>query len=153
MPQRYFDFAGNGRKESRSALRISPPSTPAVSPLMSPVEAKSTRKHWDRIHRWWIWELFCWLLATACLCTIAAVLATWNQRPLDEWHYSLTLNSVLAILSAISKSALLVPVSSGISQLKWSRLSDRRSLIDLQMFDEASRGPLGSIWLIWRGGM
>ena len=152
MPQRHFDFAGTKRETMKPALHISPPSTPLASPSMSPIETKSSRKHWDRIYRWWLWELLCWTLASGCLCTIAGILAVWDQRPLDEWHHSLTLNSILAILSAISKSALLVPVSSGISQLKWSRLSDRRSLIDLQRFDEASRGPLGSIWLIWRGG-
>ena len=153
MPQERLSAAGGGREKITSALRISPPSTPQASPFMSPVHARSSRKQWDRIYRWWIWELFCWTLASACLCTIAGILSKWDRRPLDEWHYSLTLNTILAILSSVSKAALLVPVSAGISQLKWSRLDDRRSLIDLQRFDQASRGPLGSIRLIWRGGM
>ncbi|KAI1081460.1 hypothetical protein F5B20DRAFT_65613 [Whalleya microplaca] len=45
---------------------------------------------------------------------------------------------------------MLVPVASCISQLKWSHFSlYPRRLVDLQLFDSASRGPWGSAVFLW----
>jgi len=56
----------------------------------------------------------------------------------------------ISVFSTLSKSALLVAVAEGISQLKWIYFRERRHrLYDLQVFDEASRGPWGSLQLLW----
>ena len=138
-------------RKKRPALRISPPSSPEQSPLHSPRPYKGN-KVWHYINIWWLWELLGWLLATGCLSAVVGILVKYDDQPLRRWPYSITLNSLLAILSAVSKSSLLIPVASGISQLKWTRFNQQRSLLDLQRFDDASRGPLGSLMLLFRGG-
>ena len=63
----------------------------------------------------------------------------------------MSLNTLVAILSTLARTALLVPVASCISQLKWIYLvSASRSLRSVQVFDDASRGPWGSMELIWK---
>ena len=44
-----------------------------------------------------------------------------------------------------------MPVAQGISQLKWTYFQQRpHRLAELQVFDDASRGPLGSLQLLWK---
>ena len=125
-----------------------------MSPIRSPKPSRSwTQKYWNLANSLWLWEFCGWSLSTACLMTIVGLLAHYNGKPLRDWPHSITLNSTLAILSAVSKSALMIPVAAGLGQLKWTRLRKGRKLYDLQRFDDASRGPLGSVSLIWRGGM
>jgi hypothetical protein len=41
-------------------------------------------------------------------------------------------------------------VAEGISQLKWTYFQQRpQRLYDMQIFDDASRGPLGSMTMLW----
>ena len=108
----------------------------------------------------WIFELFCALLSVVSLIVLVVVLQVYNGRPLKDWTLQVTAsgsttsispNFVVSLLSLISKSSSAVVLSSGISQIKWSWFARaRRPLQDLQIFDSASRGPRGSIELLWR---
>jgi hypothetical protein len=63
----------------------------------------------------------------------------------------ISVNSVVSWLGTIARMCLLVPLSNGLGQLKWTWFSDReRSLTDISIFDAASRGASGSVQLIWR---
>jgi hypothetical protein len=55
----------------------------------------------------------------------------------SSWTLPLAPNTVIALFSTLSKSAILLVITACISQLKW-------------IFDDASRGPLGAISLIVR---
>jgi len=44
---------------------------------------------------------------------------------------------------------MLVPVAECIGQLKWLWLQSPRKLQDIQIFDDSSRGPMGSLRLIF----
>ena len=57
---------------------------------------------------------------------------------------------MIAALSQIAQSALLVLISYGISQLKWARFEEVHAVAEIDAFDEASRGPKGSILLLYR---
>lgn len=63
-----------------------------------------------------------------------------------------TLNTLLAFLTSLAKVAFLVPIVEGIGQLKWMWFLSRehRPLIDMQVFDEATRGGLGGVKLLLR---
>lgn len=67
-------------------------------------------------------------------------------------RWNLTLNAVVSILATTSKVSLLFMVSNSISQLKWvwflHRGTDVRPLSDAQVFDDASRGLLGSLIML-----
>jgi hypothetical protein len=101
----------------------------------------------------WQWEFGAFIFSMGCFAAVVGVLASYNTRSLASWNFvfGITLNTLVAILSTLSRTALLVPVASCISQLKWIHLvTAPRSLRDVQVFDDASRGPWGSLELIWR---
>lgn len=98
----------------------------------------------------WTWEIISILLSIGCIVAIAVVVAVLNGKPLSEWGLPIRPNSLVSIFAAISKAALIFPVAQSISQLKWLYYrQDHRALIDIQRFDDASRGPWGSILFLW----
>jgi hypothetical protein len=63
----------------------------------------------------------------------------------------LTLNAFISILSKMAGAALLLPVSEALGQLKWSWfLEHSKQTWDFEIFDNASRGPWGSMLLLIR---
>lgn len=101
----------------------------------------------------WLWEFASAALSLACLAAVVIVLSIYNGKPLTSWNFiaDANLNTIIALLSTFSRTALLVPVASCISQLKWIHLvTSPRPLRDVQTFDDASRGPWGALELIWR---
>ncbi|KAK8169757.1 hypothetical protein IWX90DRAFT_189076 [Phyllosticta citrichinensis] len=79
------------------------------------------------------------------LAAMAGILYKIDDKPLDWWTLPIRSNSLISILAAIAKAALILPATESISQLKWLYFSSSsRRLTDLQRFDDASRGPWGS---------
>lgn len=101
--------------------------------------------------RLWKWQLLVWLLATSIIATILVLFAVYQNRPLSDFKSRVQLATIVAIASVGAQSALLFPISSCLSQLKWLRLRTTRPLLDLQRFDDASRGPWGSLLMLCRG--
>lgn len=96
----------------------------------------------------WNWEFATWLFGSCALFSIVALLSRFQDRPLEEWTFEIRLATVVAALSQIAQSALLVSVSACIGQLKWEWLRKKHSASDLKRFEEASRGPQGSLMLL-----
>lgn len=60
------------------------------------------------------------------------------------------LNSIVSVLATISSSSMLFSVSAAMGQAKWDWISEQpRLLRDLELLDEASRGPLGSFEILF----
>ena len=76
---------------------------------------------------------------------MAAIFFSMDGRPLSYWKLPLQPNSLIAVFSTVAKSALLVPVTECISQLKWIHFEKRHPLSQMQVYDDASRGPWGSV--------
>ncbi|KAE9966432.1 hypothetical protein EG328_008916 [Venturia inaequalis] len=69
--------------------------------------------------------------------------------PLPSWPLSITINALVSVLSSILKSTLLLLVGEAIGQMKWNWFKrGSRPLNDFEVFDSATRGPLGSFWLL-----
>ncbi|KAF2086180.1 hypothetical protein K490DRAFT_17586, partial [Saccharata proteae CBS 121410] len=93
---------------------------------------------------WWLWEIGGMILSLACMAAIIAVLPYMDNRPLSEFKLSIAPNTLISTFITIAKTAMLLPVAEGISQLKWVYFQTRsRPLDELDRFDEASRGPWG----------
>lgn len=60
-----------------------------------------------------------------------------------------SINSLVAIYVVVLKTAMLLVLTEGISQLKWIWYIQFRPLDDLAKFDSASRGPWGALQLIF----
>jgi len=99
----------------------------------------------------WTYEVASMITASLAVAATIAVLAHYDNKPLSSWPSSITLNAVIAILATVSTAGMGVPLSSGLSQLKWVRFKQGRApLIDMEYFDNASRGPLGALSLLFR---
>jgi hypothetical protein len=80
---------------------------------------------------------------------ILSVLLHYNGRPLPAWKLGLTLNSFISILSGFAKASLLLPTAEALGQLKWNWFSKKpKQMMDFEIIDSASRGPLGSMVLL-----
>lgn len=105
------------------------------------------------LRAWWL-ELTASLFAIACLAANLAILLTINGKPLRSWEVasvSITPNTLISIFSTLAKSSMLLPITEGIGQLKWTFFYQQpHRLRLLQTFDDASRGPLGALDLLWK---
>ncbi|KAI0141600.1 hypothetical protein GGR57DRAFT_520173 [Xylariaceae sp. FL1272] len=63
------------------------------------------------------------------------------------------LNALIAVLAAVATANITVGLQSSMSQLKWIRFTESRTpLIEMEAFDEASRGVWGATKLLARAG-
>lgn len=132
----------------------------------SPIPPPKLRIWKDILHPWlfyaravltdsWWPEFAALAFSFGCLAETTITLRYYNGYPVSRLPLGLTLNTMLALLAAGSKSSLMFAVAATMSQCKWCWLrSDcgrRKRLEHLQVIDEAreaSRGPLGSLLLL-----
>ncbi|KAI6778012.1 uncharacterized protein J7T54_007409 [Emericellopsis cladophorae] len=91
------------------------------------------------------------LLAIGLFVALVIILDTYNGKRLPQWPLGLTLNTIVALLATLCRSIIILPVAEGISQFKWNWfVTGKRPIKDLLIFDQASRGPWGSLRLLFR---
>lgn len=106
-------------------------------------------------HKYWILEASASLLSLLIFAAIVGILIWY-----DDTIYGASSTQgdamkrprifpVLALLSTIMRATMLLPVAAAIGQLKWSWFRSPRCLIDMERFDEAAGGILGSAKLIF----
>ena len=125
--------------------------------LTSKDQSRPPKPSWMDMEYWWPWEWLCELLAVGSLAAMVVVLMVYHGKPQAEWRQSyFTLNGLVAFLATLTKTGLIIPVSAAIGQRKWLRFlpnkkgqRNARRLGDFEMFDEASRGSIGSAKLIF----
>jgi hypothetical protein len=95
-------------------------------------------------------------VAIGLIIAIAVLLATNDRKPAPNWSEQVNMNALLATISTVLQTILVVVVSQIISQRKWGWFESiqERPLTDLQKFNTGSRGIPGAIQLlsnvIWR---
>ena len=86
--------------------------------------------------------------SVASIAAIGILLAHYNGQPVLGWK-GVTLNAIIAVFFAMSKAMLAFTLSECLGQAKWIWVSwQQRPLIDLDLIDQGSRGPLGSCKLL-----
>jgi hypothetical protein len=103
----------------------------------------------------WLLEIISWIFSAVCMTAVIAVLIYLKDDPLSKWSLAektgLTLNAYISILSKMAGAALILPVSEALGQLKWSWFQQNsKQMWDFEIFDNASRGPWGSVLLLLR---
>lgn len=81
----------------------------------------SPKRRWARLRNWWL-ELLCLVVVTAALIAITFTLFTHQNRPLPEWPYSVSVNTVVAVYVVILKGAMLLIITEGIGALSLKRV-------------------------------
>lgn len=91
------------------------------------------------------------LLSLTCAVGLCAVLKSLDQKPLDaNWLQKAGAqpNTLAAVLMTIAKASMLLSIAECIGQLKWTYFQEKtRSLNNLDLFSNASRGPWGALQL------
>jgi hypothetical protein len=104
---------------------------------------------WPHALTWW-WEIWACIGSLVAVAATAGLLYAYDGKPQPSWPYGITLNSAVSWLSSMTKSFLLVPSASCISQSIWISYSLKAQKLDrLATYDAASRGPWGAFQLIW----
>lgn len=100
----------------------------------------------------WLIEIISWSLSAICMAGIVGMLIFYKDARIPSWPLGLTLNAYISVLSKVASAALLLPVSEALGQLKWSWFQGGKSqkMWDFEIFDNASRGPWGSLLLLVR---
>lgn len=98
----------------------------------------------------WKFEISLLFLGVCSLLAITILLAVEDRKRLDSWKFYLSLNTVVSILGTISRASLASSVGSCIAQEKWNWFRKRQDPLYLfDRIDNASRGPLGSLKLLY----
>ena len=98
---------------------------------------------------WWIKEIGAMLISILSLLCIVVILRIHEGRPLPDWPFSITINSLVSIFSTIMGMTILVPLEQCISQAKWHWFQEYHPLADMDMYDQGSRGPWGALRMLW----
>lgn len=142
-----------------------PPVNPASSPSHSQSSGKvhsRLREKWNPLasiyadswwRRWWP-QIGAVLLSIGCLLANVGILYSIDGKPLAVhyiFHISITPNTLISIFSTLSSFSMMFAVGDCLGQLKWTYFMQQpHRLKDLQTFDEASRGPMGSIVFLFK---
>ena len=79
---------------------------------------------------------------------IVLVLALFNHKNVEQWRTSIKINTIVSVLSQAAVSALMVSVFACVGQIKWVWCQSKRTLVGIDRFDFASRGPQGSVMFL-----
>ncbi|KAJ5937098.1 hypothetical protein N7466_003548 [Penicillium verhagenii] len=115
------------------------------SPKKPPLD---TTKSWKRF--WldtWRFEIFAWAFSVACFIAICTLLKVYENKVRPQLAYNVSFNAIISVLATACKSGLLLVIGEAVCQLKWLHFCGPRQqrLSSMQDFDNASRGPLGSL--------
>lgn len=120
----------------------------------SPQPRRPQKSHSQTPSRWndcWYWEIGAALLNLAFMMAVVGVLVAIHGKPLVNWGLPIRPNALISVFVTLPKASLLLTVEACISQLKWLHFEQApHPLVELQTFDSAGRGPLGSLLLIWK---
>ena len=128
------------------------PYTTTTQPLSPPPVYKtpsSGARLQEFMNTFWVYEILASIISLTMLAAIFGVLHHYNSWDVDLWGHSWALSSLVGFLATISQITMAVPLASGISQLKWTWYKESRKLTDLDKFDQSSRGPFGSVKLLF----
>lgn len=78
-------------------------------------------RSWESLGNWWL-EILCLIVMTAALIAITFTLSMHQNRPLPEWPYSVSVNTLVAVYVVVLKAAMLLIITEGMSALYSNRV-------------------------------
>ncbi|KAI3392355.1 hypothetical protein diail_5835 [Diaporthe ilicicola] len=120
---------------------------------------QKTPPHRSRWSSTWWWEEIVSIIASiGCMVAVVVILKTMQDKPTDHWtffakclFFQVSLNAMIAVFITAAKSTAMLSVAACIGQSKWVYLRTKsRRLADIDIIEEAARGPLGSLAMLTR---
>ncbi|KAJ5720840.1 uncharacterized protein N7483_008774 [Penicillium malachiteum] len=98
----------------------------------------------------WVWEIGSAAVAVIGIALLVGFLIKIHGTKYADWQYTAAPNTVVSIIVTVTESALLVPITACLGQLKWNLYRRSVPLEYMQAIDEASRGSFGSFQILYR---
>ncbi|RDW58329.1 hypothetical protein BP5796_12259 [Coleophoma crateriformis] len=147
-----------GPKQSQNLARPIAPSEAGSNKSKASLAPKSsTHNPWNSFKKaWantWLVEIACAIASALSLLAIIAIFLAYSGKQSPQWPHGLTINTIISIFATAMVTFLGPVLGSGLGQLKWTRIIAEKptKLSDLDAFDNASRGPVGSALLLLGG--
>ena len=110
---------------------------------------------------WWAWELLSAAVSVLAMIGLFALLLQADKRQQESWtigNTQLTLNTLVAVISTIMRSSLLLSVAGSLNQSAWNWFAAKnkgmnlkgKPLKDLEVFSDAAANSLNSMKLLYR---
>jgi hypothetical protein len=143
----------------------------ALLGVYSSLSSRETAKHYSCLQGLYSWtpEIICCLIGITAMIGLyfsplvslhadlfplagdIIILIRVDGKPQPKFSLGLTINALVELITSIAKLFLAVPIVSGLGQLKWLWFNaNAQPLTDFQLYEDASRGGLGSIRLLFR---
>lgn len=151
VPLRWPSLLGKPRHETRKESDTSArQQAPSFMPIQNPgIESEQNQNVRKRLSRW-KWEIMGMVLSLLSFSASVVLLAVFNGQRVDSWTAPFTLNTFISILAQTSRTSLAFGVGSSLGQAKWNTFTTRHGNLALfEAFDEASKGPWGSLSLMY----
>lgn len=98
----------------------------------------------------WLFELGAIYISICSFAAVVGVLIRQNNKPISDWNFPTSINTVVSVLGTISRSSLAFAVAACLGQQKCSWYHERPSTLAIfKNFDNATRGPLGGGQLLF----
>jgi hypothetical protein len=97
----------------------------------------------------WLFEILSWCVSALCMAAVVGIYMQLKDAPLYG-HSSGLLLTLANVFGKVASAALIVPTTEAIGQLKWNWFHNSQAMWDFEIFDKASRGPLGAVMLLFR---
>lgn len=114
----------------------------------------STHKAKRTILRSWWREIVATIFSITSMGLVLLLVLKINNTALGSWNFhvgsiAIQPNTLISVLTTIGQTLMMVPVTACIGQLKWRYFRRARHLHHMQLMDDASRGPWGSLLLLF----
>ncbi|KAJ0114992.1 hypothetical protein J7T55_001399 [Diaporthe amygdali] len=111
-----------------------------------PLQKRSPGRHrWSST--WWWQEIISIIASFGCMIAVVVILRTMQDKQMDHWTFFVGISSFL--LWDVFAEPRNIGIAACIGQWKWVYISSkRRRLLDIDIIEDASRGPLGSLQMI-----
>ena len=139
------------RKGAKQGSTVKDHSTSSMDDSPSKFEGRQSRERRHILNDWWS-EIGAILLSAVAFVSIIITLYPHDRKPLPQWPYSISVNALISVFVVVFKAAILYMTAEALGQLKWLWYADQRPLSHIDIYDQATRGPLGAFKLVFTVG-
>jgi hypothetical protein len=141
------------QEQSHRVKRYLPVALGSTQAMGYPAEVRSGRSPFTSAF-WtdgWVSEVLKIIVSTVAFTTLIIILAIYNGKTTPQVPFGVTFNAIISTLATLVESTAVLVVAAALSQYRWLWLRATKhgcKLRDIQLLDDASRGPWGSLALL-----